>query len=55
MFNVVVPWVVTPYIDMAEYLTMRMEAAVSSETTISYHTIARRHSPEDGDLNLHRR
>jgi hypothetical protein len=28
-----------------------MEAARSSETLVSYHITARRHNPEDGDMN----
>jgi hypothetical protein len=32
-----------------------MEAARSSETSVSYHITTRRHNPEDRDLNPHRR
>jgi hypothetical protein len=31
-----------------------MEAAMSSETLVSYRNIMRRHNPEDFVLNLHR-
>jgi len=34
---------------------MNMEAEKSSETSVSYHSIIRRHNSEDLDLNLHRR
>jgi hypothetical protein len=35
--------------------TLKNEAASSSETLVSYHNTRRRHSPEDLNLNLHRR
>jgi hypothetical protein len=37
------------------YFTLKMEAARSSETLVSYHIIARCQHPEDNDFNLHRR
>jgi hypothetical protein len=33
---------------------VEMEAAMSSETSVSYRITTRRHNPEDRDLNLHR-
>jgi hypothetical protein len=36
-------------------ITLKMEAARSSETLVSYYNIAWYHSPEDCDLNLHHR
>jgi len=37
------------------HFTLKMEAAWSSETLISYHIIARCHRPADEELNLHHR
>jgi gamma-glutamylcysteine synthetase len=34
---------------------VKMKAAKLSETLVSYHTTARRHNPENRDVNLHRR
>jgi hypothetical protein len=35
-------------------LTLKMEAAKSSETSVPYHNTTRHHNPGDLDLNLHR-
>jgi hypothetical protein len=32
-----------------------MEAAMPSETSVSYHNTTRRHNPEQLDVNLHHR
>jgi len=37
------------------HFTLKMEAARTSETLVSYHNTTLRHSPEDLDMNLHRR
>jgi hypothetical protein len=37
------------------HFTLKMEAARSSKTLVSYHNTTRRHNSEDLDLNLHRR
>jgi hypothetical protein len=38
----------------AIHSTLKIEAARSSETLVTYHKTTRRHGPEDDDLNLHR-
>jgi len=38
-----------------ERIALKMEAAWSSETLVSFHSTTRRHNPEDLDLNFHRR
>jgi len=38
-------------IDATEWVTLKMEAAWSSEMSVSYRTTARRNNPEDLDLN----
>jgi hypothetical protein len=47
-------WVVMPCNAVLGYNALKVEAACTSETSISYIT-TRRHNPEDLDLNLHRR
>jgi hypothetical protein len=37
-----------------EVFTLKMEAARSSETAVSYYNTALHNNPEDLDLNLHR-
>jgi len=36
---------------IASHFTLKMEAALNSETMVSYHNNSRRHNPEDLDLN----
>jgi hypothetical protein len=36
-----------------EVLRVKMEAAISSETSVSYHNSTRRHNPEDLDLKIY--
>jgi len=45
-------WVATTCSDVVGYqcFTLKMEAARSSETLVSYHITTRRQSPEDHDL-----
>jgi hypothetical protein len=38
-----------------EVFTLKMEADSFFETLVSYHNTARRHNPEELDLELHRR
>jgi hypothetical protein len=59
-------WVVTPCSVVVEYqrfrdtccvylhFTLKMEAALSSETMVSYYNTTWRHNPEDLDLKHHR-
>jgi hypothetical protein len=39
----------------AEVFCMKMEAAWTSENSVSYQTATRRHNPKDVDLKHHRR
>jgi hypothetical protein len=45
-----VPWII-PTLARSEIFILKMKAARSSETLVSYHTTTRRHNPEDLDLN----
>jgi len=38
---------------IANNFTLKLEAALSSETVVSYHNTTWRHNLEDLDLNLH--
>jgi len=37
---------------MWHFITLKMEAALSSETSVSYQNTTRRHNPEDRDVNF---
>jgi len=40
---------------LEEHAALKMEAARTSETLVSYHITTRHHGPEDHDLNIWRR
>jgi hypothetical protein len=62
LIQFVFSWFGTPLSDVVYYhirtwshFALKVGAALSPETLISYHIIIRRHSPEDYDVNLYRR
>jgi hypothetical protein len=54
MLQVEVFWAVTPFSVVVGYqrFTLKMEAAWSTETSVSYHDTTLRHSPEDLDVSI---